>query len=602
MSRRPHSFLAPRLLAPLVALGLLTACGGEDPAVTDAPPLTPPTQVEAPAPDAAPMIKGDQEWAVASANPLATEAGAQILRAGGTAVDAAVAVQAVLGLAEPQSSGLGGGAFMLHYEAATGELTSFDGREVAPASATPDMFLLEDGTRMGFYDAVTSGKSVGVPGAVAMLAETHARYGKTPWADLFTEAERLATEGFPLSPRLHGLLGRMNRLPQTAAAKDLYYLEDGTPKPAGSLFKNPEYATTVRQIARQGADAFYTGTIAQQIVDAVNAKAGDGTMTLADMAAYTPAERAPVCGAFLAYEICSMAPPSSGGVTVLQILGLVDARLETIEQNNEGWTTYAEASRLAYADRDLYLGDPDSMGGAEATADQITQGLVAPAYLKSRSDLIDERGAAAAVEPGDPLTTPLREGRAPDASPNLPGTSHFSVRDSFGNIVSMTTTVETAFGSHLMAGGMILNNQLTDFSFLPTRDGVPVVNAVAPGKTPRSSMAPVIVLNDAGEPVMAIGSPGGPAIIGYVAKTLLASLAWDLPLQDAIDLPHVVTPRGSLLVEEGAPDALLDAFKAFGMDVTQRPLTSGLYGFRITAAGLEPGADGRREGTYQSGQ
>ncbi|MEM9420939.1 MAG: gamma-glutamyltransferase family protein [Pseudomonadota bacterium] len=556
-----------------------------------------PQQAEVPPPEPAPT--DTPTWAVTTAHPLATKAGANILSAGGSAADAAVAVQAVLGLVEPQSSGLGGGAFMLHYDANTGELTSFDGREIAPASAIPGLFLKENGTPMGFYDAVTSGYSVGVPGAVAMLGEVHSQYGKMPWADLFVDAEQLAQTGFPMTDRMSSLAERMVRLKDNDAPRALYFDDSGIPHKGGTVITNPAYAETIRQIAQGGAGAFYQGPIANAIVAAVNEKTGTETLKPADLAAYKPTERAPVCGPFLTYKVCTMGPPSSGGVTLLQILGLVEKDGRALTQGPKAWAQYVEASRLAYADRDLYLGDPIAMGDEQTTADDIVSGLISAPYLHKRAKLIGDE-AAEMVEPGDPLAAPLKDKRAPDASPNLPGTSHFSIRDQYGNIVSMTTTVETAFGSHLMAGGMLLNNQLTDFSFLPERNGIPVVNAVAPGKKPRSSMTPVVVFDEEGAPVMAIGSPGGPAIIGYVAKTLLASLAWEMDLQAAIDLPNVVTPRGKVLVEDSADASLVEALNAYGYDVTNRALTSGLYGFAITEDSIQSGVDPRRDGTFLS--
>jgi gamma-glutamyltranspeptidase/glutathione hydrolase len=539
-------------------------------------------------------------WAIATANPLATEAGARILERGGDAVDAAVAVQAVLGLVEPQSSGLGGGAFMLYYDAESNAITAYDGREVAPYSAEPDMFFNEEtGQPMGFYDAVTSGRSVGVPGVVAMLDVAHSEHGQLEWEDLFRDAQRLARDGFEVSPRLSMLLGRTRRLVDDESARRLYYNEDGTPLAEGTLLRNPDYLDTLNAIASGGAGAFYTGEIAEAIVAAVNARAGEGTMSLEDLSAYTPIEREPICGPFLSYRICSMPPPSSGGVTVLQILGLAERAGLGNSSTAEGWTHYVEASRLAYADRNLYLADPISMGSGDVDADQITDALVEGGYLDSRARLIGNE-AAPTVEPGDPTPAPMREGRAKDASPELPGTSHFSIMDGRGNIVSMTTTVEFAFGSHIMAGGMILNNQLTDFSFIAEQDGIPVVNAAGPGKRPRSSMAPVIVLDQNDEPVLVIGSPGGSAIIGYVAKTLMAALAWDLSLQAAIDLPNIVVPRGEVLVEPDIDGGLATALEAYGYELNRQQLTSGLYGFRLQDGQALPGVDPRREGSFRT--
>ncbi|WOI54033.1 gamma-glutamyltransferase family protein [Parvularcula sp. LCG005] len=584
---------------------LATACGNPEP--TD--PAQAPSTEAVPMGDGFPEAPGasnDHRWAVVTANPHATDAGARILAEGGSAIDAAIAVQAVLGLVEPQSSGLGGGAFLVYYDQQSGKLTTYDGREQAPMSATPAMFLKDDGTPMGFYDAVTSGKSVGIPGVVGMLGVAHAEHGVLEWHTLFEDAENLATNGYVMGERLHMLLGRMNRLPDNPAAKALFYDADGTPLPADTVLKNPDYAETLQELAAGGAGVFYNGSVAEKIAAAVNERVGPGTMIPEDFADYEPVEREPVCSPFLTYKVCSMGPPSSGGVTLLQILGLYERAAPANQTGTDGdvsglsWHNYVEASRLAYADRDLYLADPTAMGDGTISADQLVDGLLAPDYLDSRAQLIGSE-AAETVEPGDPTTVSLKEGRAMDASASLPGTSHFSIRDSFGNIVSMTTTVETAFGSHLMAGGFILNNQLTDFSFIPEKDGVPVVNAVAPGKRPRSSMTPIIVLNASEEPVMAIGSPGGSAIIGYVAKTVLANLAWGVDLQGAVDMPNVVTPRGSVIVEEGASAELISDLEAFGHGpVAVRELTSGVYGFRLDGETIEPGVDARRDGTFKS--
>ena len=363
----------PSRLFPLYALPFLFACGQ----APEAPSSPAPTQEgEAPVTAAGP-------WAIATANPLATEAGAKILRAGGSAVDAAVAVQAVLGLVEPQSSGLGGGAFMLHYDADTGEITTYDGREMAPASATTDLFLNTDGTPMGFYDAVTSGKSIGVPGAVAMLGLAHDQHGEMPWADLFADAHHLATDGFEVSPRLSFLIGRTRRLPDNEAARALYFDAAGEPLAEGAVLRNPDYARTLEMIAQGGADAFYEGEIAEAIVSAVNAQAGPGTMTLEDIATYEPVIRRTICAPYRQYEICSMGPPSSGGVTMLQILGLFD-RMDADIINTpspEAWAHYLEASRLAYADRAVYLADPRAIVAEGVTTEDVVDALIDPAYL-----------------------------------------------------------------------------------------------------------------------------------------------------------------------------------------------------------------------------
>lgn len=598
-------------VAALLLGGALSGCDQSPPA-SKSPSSDAQPHSDANTADPSLAAEEEKRWFVAAANPLATQAGADILRRGGSAVDAAIAVQAVLGLVEPQSSGLGGGAFMVYFDPQTGTLETFDGREVAPMSATPERFLTADGEPMKFLDAVVGGLSVGVPGAVRMLEMAHAEYGQMNWAEPWQGAIALADEGFPISPRLNSLLTRIPRLKQLPAAADYFYTESGEPHPTGYILKNPAYATTMRAIAEGGADAFYTGDIAGQIVDAVNSAPNPGGMSLDDLANYTPLKRTPVCGEYRAYEICSMPPPSSGGVTTLQILQM----LERFDMKGAGAGSVEalhlllESSRLAYADRNQYLADQDQTAAAGGlTQEALIAGLLNPAYLDSRSALIDPAKAAAEVVAGDPSQFDVASdagqwnGYAKDASPEPPSTSHFTIIDGEGRVVSMTTTVEFAFGSHLMAGGMILNNQLTDFSFLPVRDGKPVANAVAAGKRPRSSMSPVIVFDPEGDLWAAIGSPGGPAIIGYVAKTLLALIDWDMPMQAAIDLPHAVYPRGRpILEEEKFDDQIITALNALGHDIQTRGLTSGLHGFKVNEDGtLDGGADPRREGTFQIG-
>ena len=588
----------------LVAALSLAACGGEGVEAVSAE--------QAETGQGAAGKAGSGRWFIAAANPHAVEAGAEILRRGGSAVDAAVATQAALGLVEPQSSGLGGGAFMIHYDPATGMLETYDGRETAPASATPDRFLKENGEPMGFYDAVAGGLSVGVPGVVRMLGLAHEEHGALDWDGLFASTIALSEDGFEVSPRLNGLLARIPRLKQLPAAAAYFYAEDGTPHPVGHVLKNPAYAETMRIIAEGGADAFYEGAIAEAIVEAVNTAPNPGGMTLEDIAAYKPIKRAPVCGAYRAYEICSMAPPSSGGVTTLQIM----AMLEPFDLAGAGAGSVEalhlifEASRLAYADRNEYLADNDMLDPARGlSAETIIAGLLNPDYLAARSSLIDPAAAAAEVAAGDPSAYAVDETAGvwsrfgADASPEPPSTSHFVIVDGEGRVVSMTTTVEFAFGSHLMAAGMVLNNQLTDFSFLPVRDGRPVANAVAPGKRPRSSMSPAIVFNEDGSLWGALGSPGGPAIIGYVAKTLIGMLDWEMSAQEAIDLPNAVYPRGAPMLEEDRfDDQTVAALEALGHDVNQRALTSGVHAVRLLPDGsYDGGADPRREGVWLSG-
>ncbi len=553
----------------------------------------------------------EKSWFISAANPYAAEAGAEILRRGGSAVDAAVATQAVLGLVEPQSSGLGGGGFMIHYDPATNELVTYNGRETAPASATPDRFLTEDGAPMNFYDAVAGGLSVGVPGAVKMLEMAHLEHGELAWTDLFAPAIALSENGFEVSPRLNMLLSRIPRLKQMPAAAAYFYDDNAAPHPVGHLLKNPDYAVTLKAIAEGGAEAFYKGEIAEQIVEAVNTAPNPGGMTLADFESYTAEKVDPVCSGYRTLLVCSMAPPSSGGVTTLQILSMLEPfdLAAAGAFSVEALHLLFEASRLAYADRNQYLADNQRLaeeGGL--SPEQVIGGLLSPDYLAMRSALIDPQVAADAVDAGDP--SPYYQagagkwtGLGADASPEPPSTTHFVIVDGDGRVVSMTATVEFAFGSHLMAGGMILNNQLTDFSFLPERDGAPVANAVGPGKRPRSSMSPVILFDENGAFYGALGSPGGPAIIGFVVKTLIAMIDWEMSLQDAVNAPNAVYPRGSAVLEEDTfDDATIAALEAKGHDVSTRALTSGVHAVRVLSDGaFEGAADKRREGVALTG-
>ena len=588
------------------AMALLAACG-RDEAPESAKPAIQASDVTIE--EAAPG-----RWFIAAANPYAAEAGAEILKKGGSAVDAAIATQTVLGLVEPQSSGLGGGAFMIHYDAKADLLETYNGREMAPASATPERFLTADGEAMNFYDAVAGGLSIGVPGAVRMLELAHNEHGKLPWGDGFETAIALSETGFKVSPRLNGLLSRIPRLKQMPAAAAYFYGDDGAPWPVGHVLKNPAYADTLKAIAAGGADAFYKGPIAEAIVEAVNSAPNPGGMSLADLETYTAVKLAPVCGAYRAYQICSMAPPSSGGVTLLQILALLEpfdiagAGAGSIESLH----LLFEASRLAYADRNEYLADNEMLAGEDEglSPEAVIAGLLNPAYLKARAAQINPSTAAEAVEAGDPSAYELADGAGQwrrygaDASPEPPSTSHFVIVDSDGNVVSMTTTVEFAFGSHQMAAGMVLNNQLTDFSFLPVRDGKPVANAVAPGKRPRSSMTPAIVFDGDGEIWAAAGSPGGPAIIGYVAKTLIAMIDWGMSPQEAVNYPNAVYPRGAPILEaDGYDNQIIEGLKARGHAVETRELNSGVHAFkRLPDGSFEGGADPRREGVWLTGE
>ncbi len=533
-----------------------------------------------------------QNWMVAAANPLAVQAGARVLREGGSAADAMVAVQAVLGLVEPQSSGLGGGAFLVWYDASSGEVTTLDGRETAPLSATPRLFQDANGEPLQFFDAVVGGLSVGTPGTPALMEAAHKKWGKSDWSGLFDEAIRLADDGFAVSPRLAGLVAndveRLQRFPRTAA----YFVPDGQPLQEGATLKNPAYADTLSRIAGEGAAVFYEGDIAQGIIDTVqNAEGNPGVLAMRDLAHYEIKERPAVCATYRAHEVCGMGPPSSGALTVGQILGMLDGRdLAALgAENAESWRLIGDASRLAFADRGRYMADSDFVPVP-------AEGLVDPAYLSERAKLLDTDAALTEVAPGTPAFDHALLW-ADDMSLELPSTSHISIVDAEGNALSMTTTIENGFGSRLMApGGFLLNNELTDFSFRTHSDGVPIANRVEPGKRPRSSMAPTIVLED-GAPTLVVGSPGGSRIIGYVVKTIIAHLDWGMDVQQAIDLPHLVNRFGTYDVEEGtSATSFSDALTGLGFEVNARGLTSGLHAISIGPDGLQGGADPRREG------
>ncbi len=548
---------------------------------------------------------------VTAANPHATDAGYEILAAGGSAVDAAIAIEAVLSLTEPQSSGLAGGAYMLHWQAAKAQLDAYDGRETTPMGATPELFYNEDG-KMGFFTAFRTGRAVGVPGVVAMLAQAHGDHGNLPWADLFKPALKLATDGFVVSPRLaKSLVSYRVSSDRQMTMRDYFFTqnEDGTwtPVPEGHLLKNPAYAHTLSLIADKGAKAFYTGALAQEIVDAVqNAPVYPGTLNMADMAAYKPIRREAVCLPYRQYEVCGMPPSSSGGLTVLQILGMLnESKMADLPAGSvKAIHLITEASKLAYADRNRYIGDPEMVPVP-------VEGMLNKFYLRQRSREIMPNHSAPKALPGKAgiQTGALGHwGNSDNWGDNVskaqPSTSHFSIVDSAGNVVSMTASVEAPFGSRLMAGGMVLNNQLTDFSFAPADENGPIANAVAPGKRPRSSMSPTIVFDENEDFYLAIGSPGGSRIITYVTQTLVGLLDWNLSMQDAINLPrHVQAGDESNLELEAGTDlaARADALRALGHQVTVKPITSGLHGIKVMEGTYEGGADPRREGTVREG-
>lgn len=536
---------------------------------------------------AKPLITAQRHMMVA-ANPLASEAGDFMLREGGSAADAAIAALLVLNVVEPQSSGIGGGAFAVVH--GPGGLTSWDGRETAPAGAASDMFM-KDGEPLPFLRAVISGQSIGVPGMIRLMEALHAKHGKLAWHRLFGPAIRLSKKGFPVSPRLSKLAGWVGARIYGTDAHALFFASPNTLK-TGNILRQPALAATLRTIADEGADAFYTGRIADAIVAKVAKGAHPGTMSLDDLASYRVIERPAVCAPFRSYEVCGMGPPSSGATTVGQMMMLLD-RFKPADlwlEEPQLWHLFAEVSRLAYADRARYLADSDFVKVP-------VKGLLDKTYMDQRASMIPlMRASGAKATAGDP---PWREGRlhAPDTQLDRPGTTHLSVVDSDGLAISLTASIETAFGSQRMAGGFLLNNQLTDFSFRPTRDGKPIANAVEPGKRPRSSMSPTIVLKD-GKPVILTGSPGGSRIPEYVAQNLVGMLMFDLDPAQAAALPHVSQRnRGSVALEPGIAGKISDGLAKRGHQVEIRDMNSGVHTIVIGPNGvLAGGADPRREG------
>ncbi len=536
-----------------------------------------------------------KSFMISAANATAVDAGLEMLRAGGSAADAAIAVQLVLNLVEPQSSGLGGGAFILHWDAAGRSLRGYDGRETAPASATADRFLVEGRPRK-FDEAVFGGLSVGVPGVLRVLEAVHKRHGRLPWARLFAPAIRLAADGFRVSPRLHLLLRWQGADSFSPAARAYFFDQTGSAWPTGYLLRNPQLAATLRAIADGGADAFYKGTIAEAIVAAVRAAPNHrGDITAADLAAYTAREREPVCVGYRSYRVCGMGPPSSGGLAVAQVLKLIEpldiGKGPTGAMSARALHLIAEAEKLAFADRDAFIGDPDFV--------PAPVGMLNAGYLDVRRALIDPAAAMGRPSAGTPPQTASRS-YGDDETVEAPGTSHFSIVDRDGNVLAMTTTIEAGFGSRLWAAGFLLNNELTDFSFRPVDGkGRPLANAVAPGKRPRSSMAPTIVFDEQGKPWAALGSPGGSRIILYVVKTLVALIDWQLDAQAATALMNFGSRGGPFEIEIDHASAIWHALKVkpYGHRVSADLLTSGTHAIVIRKDGtLEGGADPRREG------
>lgn len=599
-----HRLSAVSLLAAALAL---VACKAPSSSTTPALPV---------APEIASGYRTDlqtrhaDKHMAAAANPLAAEAGRQMLRRGGSAIDAAIAMQAVLTLVEPQSSGIGGGAFIVLWDGKA--VRTYDGRETAPAGATERLFLQADGKPMPFTAAQIGGRSVGTPGVLRALELAHRKHGRLEWATLFEPAIALAEQGFAISPRLHSMIAADASLPGSPDMAAYFLNADGSPKAVGTLLKNPALADVLKRIAREGPDALYKGPIAEEIVAKVQEHASPGSLSLNDLQGYAARERAPLCTDYKRWQVCGMAPPSSGGIAVAQILGTLQALEQRdsrtalapmkpvktekpagIEPTPEAVHLIAEAERLTYADRALYVADSDFVPVP-------VKGLVDPGYLASRASLIGPRSMGIA-KPGTPPG--VQVAYAPDRSPLRISTSQVVAVDDQGGAVSMTTTVESAFGSHLMVRGFMLNNQMTDFSFIPEENGQKVANRVEPGKRPRSSMAPTLIFDrQSGELLAAVGSPGGSQIIEYVAKSVIGLLDWDLDAQAAINLPNFGSRNGPTELEQGQfSPTLIQALKNKGHAVSEIDMTSGTQAIvRVRDAqgktSLAGGADPRREG------
>ncbi len=550
---------------------------------------------------AAEQCRADGKGAmVVTANPLATDAALEVLRGGGSAIDAFVASQLVLGLVEPQSTGLGGGGFLVYYDSAHEKLETYDARERAPAGVTEELFSKPDGTALGFSEAVLSGRSVGVPGVPLLLEVAHRSHGKKRWESLFDSALELARDGFVISPRLNAqIAANALNLARDPAASAYFLNPDGTAKASGTLLENPSYAETLETLRLDGAKGFYTGKIARDIARTVQQDpSAPGTLTTTDLANYRVVLRTPVCGGYRDFEVCGMGPPSSGGIAVAQILGM----LERFDLAAAGPGTlravqlFTQANRLAFADRARYVGDPDFV-------DVPVSGLLEPGYIASRSALISEDQDLGTASPGVPPGA--SSGAADGSAPRFGGTSHSTIRDACGNVVSATTTVESPFGNNRLVGGFLLNNELTDFAFTPVVNGSPVANRVEPNKRPRSSMSPTIVFDRDGKVAYTAGSPGGATIIPVTAQTLIALIDWKLPPQRAAAFPHFFNNNGSTVLEAPLPSVtgpvdltlLIPELTAFGHTVVTNAVTSGTGIIQVTEAGLIGGADPRREGT-----
>ena len=577
-----------RMRGVVLALGLIGGmalpAAGQQASDTVAP--------EAPTAIAGKAVVEAKRHMVVAANPLAAQAGLDVLRKGGSAADAMIAVQATLGLVEPQSSGLGGGAFLVWYDAASGALTTIDGRETAPAAATPELFLGSDGKPLEFFDAVVGGRSGGVPGVPRLMDAAHGRWGKLPWADLLAPTAAMARDGFKVSPRLATLVAEDAELLGKEPTTRDYFFPGGTAIKEGDTLKNAAYAATLDMLAAKGVEAFYSGEIAQAIVAAVNGHAGNpGKLSADDLAGYKTVERPAVCAPYRGHQVCGMGPPSSGATAIGQILGMVEPfDIGTLGPDDpQSWRIIGDATRLAFADRERYLADPDFVS--------IPKGLLNRDYLAARSALLRRDTALGKddVKAGEPPWDKA-ELRRDALALDMPSTTHFVIVDDAGNILSMTSSIENGFGARLMTNGFLLNNQLTDFAFEPTDEGVTVANRVEPKKRPRSSMSPTIVLKD-GKPVYALGSPGGSSIIPYVAQALIALVDWKMDMQQAIGMPHRVNRFGTYDLEEGTDAVELKAdLEALGFKTAVKEHNSGLHGIAIMPDGLQGGADPRREG------
>jgi len=594
------------MLAAVVLAGALSACALKQNSFLLATPDQPKDQ----AGHQAKPGWATQGFSVAAAHPLATDAGYQVLKAGGSAIDAAIAVQMVLTLVEPQSSGIGGGAFVLHHDGK--KVEAYDGREVAPSAATDKLFLDAQGKPLPFMEAVLSGLSVGVPGTLSVLETAHKEHGKLPWATLMQPAIQLAEQGFKISPRLHQALLAENDLINDAVAASYFYDAQRKPHPVGYVLKNPELAAVLRDIANRGSLALKQGAVAQALVQKVRQHpTKPGSMTLQDLAQYKVIKREPLCFDHVVqttgkgFQICGFPPPSSGSLAIGQILGILNntpAGKMPLQQGlpaSDWLHFYTEAARLAFADRAQFVGDPDFVKAPSGN----WKSMLHPTYLQQRSRLIGEQSMKVA-KAGNPAE--FKTAYAPMPHQDEFGTSHISVIDQYGNSVAMTTTIEAVFGSRLMVntgqgrqGGFLLNNELTDFSFAPSdAKGLPIANRVEAGKRPRSSMSPTLVFEkDTGQLKMTGGSPGGAVIIHYTGKLLIGTLQWGLNTQQAINLPNFGSLNGPTVLEEKRfPEQTLKALQARGHEVREMPLPSGLQAIEVTPKGFFGGADPRREG------